>query len=197
MQAYLEIWLTGGREIRILDGVRCTIGRHASNDLVLADDAEVSRVHAVLEPVGPSWVIRDLSSRNGTRVNMELITVDRPLNDGDEVRIGSIRMMFRGTEVGAVARTRRAHPPPRITPRERDVLLELFRHGDGQGLLSEPASTRDIAAALVVSEAAVKQHLANLYEKFGIHVGLDRRRLRLANEALRRGAVSMAEVRGR
>jgi len=49
----------------------------------------------------------------------------------------------------------------------------------------------------VVSEAAVKQHMARLYEKFGIHSGLDRRRMRLANEALRRGAVNLAEVRAR
>lgn len=65
------------------------------------------------------------------------------------------------------------------------------------GPFSEPASTRDIAAALVVSEAAVKQHLSNLYDKFGIFTGTDRRRVRLANEALRRGAVSLAEVRAK
>ena len=45
-----------------------------------------------------------------------------------------------------------------------------------------------------VSEAAVKQHLAHLYDKFGIYEG-DRRRVKLANEALRRGAVSLADVR--
>jgi hypothetical protein len=51
------------------------------------------------------------------------------------------------------------------------------------------------SAALVVSEAAVSSTWARLYEKFGIHSGLDRRRMRLANEALRRGAVNLAEVR--
>mgnify|MGYP002336169275 FL=1 len=45
-----------------------------------------------------------------------------------------------------------------------------------------------------MSEAAVKQHLARLYIKFGIYDG-ERRRVRLANEALRRGAVTMADVR--
>jgi hypothetical protein len=45
-----------------------------------------------------------------------------------------------------------------------------------------------------VSEAAVKQHLAHLYVKFEIGNG-ERRRVRLANEALRRGAITLAEVR--
>jgi DNA-binding NarL/FixJ family response regulator len=47
----------------------------------------------------------------------------------------------------------------------------------------------------VVSEAAVKQHLAHLYDKFGISDGGERRRVRLANEALRRGAVTIALLR--
>ena len=62
-------------------------------------------------------------------------------------------------------------------------------------VFSEPASTRDIAKALSVSEPAVKQHLLRLYDKFGIYEGGERRRVRLANEALRRGAVNLAEVR--
>jgi DNA-binding CsgD family transcriptional regulator len=57
---------------------------------------------------------------------------------------------------------------------------------------TEPASIREIAETLVVSEAAVKQHLAHLYDKFGIQGGGERRRVRLANEALRRGAVTIA-----
>jgi DNA-binding CsgD family transcriptional regulator len=54
-----------------------------------------------------------------------------------------------------------------------------------------------VAARLAVSEAAVKQHLLHLYDKFGIYGSGDRRRVRLANEALRRGAVSLADVRRR
>ena len=48
----------------------------------------------------------------------------------------------------------------------------------------------------MVSEAAVKQHLAHLYDKFGVEGGGERRRVALANEALRRGAVAaMAGLR--
>jgi len=197
MQAYLEQWTTAGRVVRPLDGVQLTIGRHASNDVSLDGDAEVSRVHAVLELVGPTWVVRDLASRNGTRVNGELITGDRPLRVADEILVGSTRLVFRAAEQTAYDVTVGAEPAPQLTPRERDVLMELFRPTATPGPFSEPAGTREIAAALVVSEAAVKQHLARLYDKFEIHAGLDRRRMRLANEALRRGAVNLAEVRAR
>lgn len=197
MQAYLERWTTAGREVRPLDGARLTIGRHASNGVALDSDAEVSRVHAVVELLGPSWAVRDLGSRNGTRVNGDLTSGDRLLRSGDEILVGSTRLVFRLSEETAYDVTVGAEPPPQLTPRERDVLLELFRPTADPGPFNEPAGTREIAAALVVSEAAVKQHMARLYDKFGIHSGLDRRRMRLANEALRRGAVNLAEVRAR
>ena len=75
------------------------------------------------------------------------------------------------------------------------MLLALFRPALSAEVFSEPASTRDVAATLSISEAAVKQHLAHLYDKFGIYGEGERRRVRLANEALRRGAVTMADVR--
>ena len=53
---------------------------------------------------------------------------------------------------------------------------------------------REIAVALVVSEGAVKQHLANLYEKFGVVEG-ERRRSRLANAALDSATVTFSELR--
>ena len=59
----------------------------------------------------------------------------------------------------------------------------------------EPASVRKMAGELYVTEAAVKQHLQNMYDKFAIPTEGDRR-VRLANEALRRGAVTIAQLRG-
>ena len=63
-------------------------------------------------------------------------------------------------------------------------------------MFTEPASTRSIADAMVNSQAAVKQHLANLYDKFEVGEEQSHRRTRLANEAIRRGAVSLADLRG-
>jgi hypothetical protein len=80
---------------------------------------------------------------------------------------------------------------PDLTRRERDVLAALcgpVRSGD---VFAEPASVRQIARALVVTDAAVKQHLLHLYDKFGIAAAGERRRVALAREAIRRGAVDL------
>ena len=74
------------------------------------------------------------------------------------------------------------------------MLVALCRPLLARDMFTEPASTRAIAEELVITQAAVKQHLANLYDKFGVAAGDDHRRARLANEALRRGAVSLSEL---
>jgi class 3 adenylate cyclase len=84
--------------------------------------------------------------------------------------------------------------PPELTRRERDVLLALCRPALDFDVFTEPASVREIALSLVVTEAAVKQHLLHLYDKFGITETADRRRVRLAREAIRRGAVALADA---
>lgn len=195
MPAYLEVWRPDGAELIGLESARVTIGRAPTNDVDLSSDAKASRLHAVLERLPAGWCIRDLSSRNGTFVNDARVDRDRPLRAGDEIRVGNTRMVFRAqrsSEDPGV--TEGAERPPDLTPREREVLVALFRPAATNEVFAEPASTREIARFLAVSEAAVKQHLARLYVKFGIDDG-ERRRLRLANEALRRGAINLADVR--
>ena len=75
------------------------------------------------------------------------------------------------------------------------MLLALCRPLLDRDMFTEPASTRSIADELVITQAAVKQHLANLYDKFGVPSSDSNRRARLANEALRRGAVSLSQLR--
>ena len=66
----------------------------------------------------------------------------------------------------------------------------------GGDMFTEAATVATIAAELVVTEAAVKFHLGNLYDKFGIGDGGDGvRRSRLANEAIRRRALTLSDLR--
>ncbi len=195
MEDYLEVWGAQGAKLHPL-GVapQVVIGRDANCEISLADDAQVSRRHAVLERLPVGWSIRDLSSRNGTTVGGERIVGARPLEDRDEIRVGQRRIVFCSmSTTERLAATAAAEAPPELTRRERDVLFALFGPARTGEMFTEPASTRAMADALYVSEAAIKQHLAHLYDKFGIYEG-DRRRVRLANEALRRGAVRLSDL---
>jgi ABC-type multidrug transport system ATPase subunit/ABC-type multidrug transport system permease subunit len=77
-----------------LAGNQLTLGRDRANDVVL-EDPNVSRFHAEVERVGDRVAVRDLSSRNGTRVNGELVR-EALLEPGSEVGIGPYRLIFDG-----------------------------------------------------------------------------------------------------
>jgi ATP/maltotriose-dependent transcriptional regulator MalT len=155
----------------------------------------VSRLHGVLEHFAAGWCVTDLGSSNGTFLNGERIWAQQRLRHGDEIRVGRTRLLFRNSADVGHARTEAEAESPALTAREHDVLAVLCRPLLDRDLFTEPSSIRDIAADLVVSDAAVKQHLANLYAKFDIAEGVSNRRSRLANEALRRGAVTLGDLR--
>lgn len=169
-----------------------TVGTLESNDVVVDADG-VSRVHAAFERFGDTWCVRDLGSRNGTFVNGERIVGEHALHAGDEILLGRLRLLFRGPVVGKETAAIAQAPP--LTPRERDVLLALCRPLLTGDAFTEPASTRAIAAELVVSEAAVKHHLSRLYVKFDVDAQGERRRVQLANAAVARGAVKLGDLR--
>jgi pSer/pThr/pTyr-binding forkhead associated (FHA) protein len=178
-----------------LQAERTTIGKAPENDIPLAEDPTASRLHAVLERFPAGWCVTDLGSSNGTWVNGERIWSSRRLRHGDEVRVGQSRLIFRDALSADGTVTEAEDAPPGLTTRERDVLLALCRPLLDRDMFTEPASTRSIAEELVITQAAVKQHLANLYDKFGVLASDSNRRARLANEALRRGAVSLTQLR--
>ena len=69
------------------------IGREeASADLVLSD-SNVSRKHAELSRTENGWVIADLGSTNGTRINGQRIS-SQELNSGDTITLGLIELQF-------------------------------------------------------------------------------------------------------
>ncbi|MDT5099009.1 MAG: hypothetical protein QOC76_2746 [Mycobacterium sp.] len=201
MSSHLEVSKPSGRDMIPLSGQRVTLGKASTNDISLDHDDTVSRLHAVFENLGFAWSIRDLGSRNGTFLNGERISAERVLRSKDEVRVGKTKLIFwEVRDSGEGPRdeeTRAAQPselPPRLTRREVDVLVVLCRPLVSDDPFPEPASVRRMAGELFVTEAAVKQHLQNLYDKFAIPTEGDRR-VRLANEALRRGAVTIAQLR--
>jgi adenylate cyclase len=73
----------------------CTIGRAASNHLVLKHD-KVSRRHAVIhvQDQDEYWLV-DLGSSNGTLLNGRRVTQPVQLRDGDQIEIRPFHLVFR------------------------------------------------------------------------------------------------------
>jgi hypothetical protein len=70
-----------------------TIGRSRECEIVV-DDANVSRRHAELRPRGAAWVLTDLGSTNGTRLNGRRIERREPLDPGDRIEVGASVITF-------------------------------------------------------------------------------------------------------
>jgi len=174
-----------------------TIGRGDAVDVRLSDPS-VSRLHAEIVRRGPYAYVTDLGlSRNGTRVNGRLVA-RRVLDDGDVLTFGSARCRIGGIardDLTAEVELRRS-AAPELTRRELDVLTSLFRPAQSDEAFVAPATAREIASDLVVTEAAVKQHLLRLYQKFRIPEGTNRR-VRLANEVVALGLVRPLPPTGR
>jgi pSer/pThr/pTyr-binding forkhead associated (FHA) protein len=69
-------------------GTRFTIGRTYDCDLRLTD-LSVSRMHAELTRAEDGWLLGDLGSHNGTRLNGWLVREPVPVRAGDRVEFGS------------------------------------------------------------------------------------------------------------
>jgi pSer/pThr/pTyr-binding forkhead associated (FHA) protein len=58
------------------------------------DSPSVSRRHARIVVSGGRATLEDLGSKNGTYVRGEKVSSPAPLEDGDEIRLGRVRMTF-------------------------------------------------------------------------------------------------------
>ncbi|MCC5952289.1 MAG: DUF3662 and FHA domain-containing protein [Acidimicrobiia bacterium] len=84
--------LLPGGERHILDDRVATIGRLPDCEVTVSD-TNVSRRHAEIRPHGDGFVVVDLGSTNGTKVNGVRVT-ERTLRDGDELTFGNTRITF-------------------------------------------------------------------------------------------------------
>jgi len=68
------------------------LGRDTESDVVI-DDEMASRSHARIRPSVRGWIVEDLDSTNGTRVNGFRVAAQH-LSDGDHVSIGATTFLF-------------------------------------------------------------------------------------------------------
>jgi predicted component of type VI protein secretion system len=90
-----------GRAVLVAEGKRhaiapggATIGRSRDCDIVLAD-SNVSRRHAEIRPGAHGrWMIADLGSTNGVRLNGHDVDGAHPLEPGDHISLGTVDVGF-------------------------------------------------------------------------------------------------------
>lgn len=102
------------------------LGRDPACDIPL-EDLGTSRRHARIKPEGDGFVLEDLGSKNGTIINGAVRRLAR-LRDGDEVLLGSVRVVFRDERAQAEVTTAvivSDRPPPRENTRFSGHTREL------------------------------------------------------------------------
>jgi hypothetical protein len=72
-----------------------TIGRSTECDCMVTHPS-VSRRHAELRRAGEHWLLRDLGSRNGTRLNGTRVTEETQVRPGDQLSLGGVRYRLGG-----------------------------------------------------------------------------------------------------
>jgi hypothetical protein len=116
-----------------LDQERVSIGREASNHVVI-DDSAVSREHAAIFQVGNDDVLSDLHSEHGTFVNGT--RVDRHiLQHGDVVEFGAFNLRYLNPRASAESEM------------DRTMLITSLRQGVGSGEEAPTSADSRISAA--------------------------------------------------
>ncbi len=83
-------------------GKMTRLGRAPDNEIVLPDNL-VSRYHAQIERVGPTFLVSDLGSKNGILINDRRL-MDHSLRRGDQLKIGATTLVFEAPQELKTAR---------------------------------------------------------------------------------------------
>lgn len=105
----LEISQNGSSRQVAIGDEPITIGRQIAN-MVVIEDTEASRFHCVVEKVANGFRVRDLGSRNGTKVNGHLVKVAL-LDQGDVVTIGKTEMRLVNGAPATVGKSKASAKP--------------------------------------------------------------------------------------
>lgn len=102
-----------------------SVGRDSGNDFVL-DHPDVSRKHAQLKKTPQGWLLADLGSTNGTKVDGKAVK-ERLLTDGDKITFGAVMVEAKlpgqagATKLGATKV--RSAPPKLVGSDGKEVVL--------------------------------------------------------------------------
>jgi DNA-binding CsgD family transcriptional regulator len=146
-----------------LTGDEGTLGRRNDNTYVVPDP-RVSRVHASVRKEAGTFVLTDLGSSGGTRINGEPLTGASVLHHGDVVALGPVEFLFEdpsamgeADELTMVLDIPDTPVGPNLSPRQQQVLE----------LMAEGLTNSEIGEQLGVTERTVKAYAQELYDKLG------------------------------
>lgn len=167
--------------VRLRHGQVTTIGRSATNRIVLQDDAS-SRNHCEVFFSEGDWKLRDLGSRNGTNVRGKAVTGDFPLQSGDIISIGECRLAFTTSLESApvsppglpISATDRATSPTQTAVASSREPSILHRTATPEFLASGTAARADVNYG---------NELAKLY-RLGLEMGSSKSRQQLTEVVL-------------
>ena len=115
MQLILEV-VAGpaeGKKVTLQAGQTFIVGRTDKAQLVIPSDPWLSATHFAIEPAEGGWLLRDLKSNQGTKIEGVKVT-EAELCDGDEIRAGDSR--FRVKIPGGKKRTTPPSPSGQTAP---------------------------------------------------------------------------------
>lgn len=194
----------GEQRIHVVDdgAKELWVGRGEAAGLRLEWDPEVSALHAQIEVVGGECTLLDDGlSRNGSFVGEERVHGRRRLRDGETLRFGRTRVLYRRPEEGGASApeaTAIATETPlgaTISPGQRRVLVALCRPFKDGSAFATPPTNQAIAAELHLSVDAVKTHMRALFEKLELEdLPQNRKRVALAQKALQAGVIGPREL---
>jgi predicted component of type VI protein secretion system len=144
----LQITLADGTDLsQELSEDVITIGRVADNTIEI-DDASVSSHHAQLSLQGNEYILKDLGSTNGTRLNGTNIAPEEEhrLQDGDRIRFGSIETTYL-SEIAAQPRAMPEEIEPAAVAAESSVRPANFENASP--FLTKKKKRNPIAAGII------------------------------------------------
>jgi DNA-binding winged helix-turn-helix (wHTH) protein len=101
----VNCWLVHGERQWVLPDGEHVLGRGQEPGAI--DSDTVSRRHARIRVAAGEATIEDLRSKNGTFIGDDRVVARRTLRDGDEIRLGSVKLTFRTAPGGPSTRTAR------------------------------------------------------------------------------------------
>jgi len=125
-----------------LDQPITRVGRREGNDWIL-QDGSVSGTHCEIEKSAAGFIIRDLGSTNGTKVNNEPVK-EKPLFRNDIIMMGEVPVMIEGDDV-----PQSEAPEPHSIPRTT-IVIQQKRNPETPKEFGKKSSANKIWIAVIV-----------------------------------------------